>query len=121
MRERFVLWPGDADRWLLPAQLKQYLRLSCVPVLLILRPLPNLADPCNGHPVEFPRNATWSLLGCSDATTMGVDVEGVVNFLAAHGETMIGNVRHESFARRRAGRALAFQGLMPASVACEPR
>lgn len=90
--QRFILWPGDADRWLLPAQLKQYLRLSSVPVLLILRPLsvydvPHLADPCDGHPVEFPRDAAWSLLGCWDASTMGVDVEAVVNFLAEHEET----------------------------------
>merc|ERR1719188_654318 len=89
--EYFVLWPGHAKRWLLPAQLKSVFRLTTLPSLLILKPLsvydvPEIADPSTGLPVEFPRDTAWQLLGAWDVATSGVDEEMVVSFLMEHGE-----------------------------------
>merc|ERR1712050_301691 len=61
LSEYFIFWPGDAERWLVPAQLKEFLRLPKLPVLLVLQPLNVFeaevlpwGDPNSGAPVEFP-------------------------------------------------------------------
>jgi len=96
--EYFILWHGDADRWLVPVQFKQLFRLSSLPSLIVLRPLsvydvPEIADPCSGLPVEFPRDAAWCMLGTWDAASQGVDQEMILSFLAEHGDRSAEEVR----------------------------
>jgi len=96
--EYFFLWPGDAERWALPMQLRSLFRLTSLPSLLVLKPLsvydvPEVADPSTGLPVEFPIDTAWQLLGAWDATSSGVDEQLVVNFLAEHGERATEEIR----------------------------
>ncbi|CAJ1393201.1 unnamed protein product [Effrenium voratum] len=74
--EYFVLWPGDAEKWFLPMQLRDMLRLQ-LPSFLVLEPLSVFeaevfpwADPRSGAAVEFPGNCAWSFLGALEGTSI---------------------------------------------------
>lgn len=108
--EYFVLWPGHAERWLVPSQLRELLRLPAVPFLLVLRPLSVYeaeivpwADPRAGAAVEFPADSAWSLVGAWDVTVAGgTDEEGVLSFLSEHGDRVVEEERRRVEERTRA-------------------
>eukprot|EP00927_Polykrikos_kofoidii_P046802 TRINITY_DN40937_c0_g1_i1.p1 TRINITY_DN40937_c0_g1~~TRINITY_DN40937_c0_g1_i1.p1 ORF type:complete len:571 (+),score=98.13 TRINITY_DN40937_c0_g1_i1:69-1781(+) len=107
--EYFVLWPGHLERWLLPSQLQELLRLPVAPCLLVLRPL-NVyeaeivpwGDPRNGAAVEFPADSAWSLLGAWDVVSRGIDEEDVLSWLAEHGERATAEERQRVEDKQRA-------------------
>jgi len=103
--EYFVMWPGNAERWLFPKQLYQHLRLESLPSLLVLQPMSVFeaeilpwGDPRAGAPVEFPANSAWALLGCWSGAP---DEEAVVAFLSEHGERAAELERRREEARQR--------------------
>eukprot|EP00930_Biecheleria_cincta_P059385 TRINITY_DN45123_c0_g1_i1.p1 TRINITY_DN45123_c0_g1~~TRINITY_DN45123_c0_g1_i1.p1 ORF type:complete len:540 (-),score=141.73 TRINITY_DN45123_c0_g1_i1:43-1662(-) len=94
VNEYYVLWAGDAQRWLVPVQLRRVLRLEGLPALVVLKPLsvydvPQLGDPKTGVPVEFPLGSAWSLLGAWDSSSEGNDEQMILSFLGEHGDTSV--------------------------------
>ncbi|CAK9084092.1 unnamed protein product [Durusdinium trenchii] len=89
VKEYFVLWPGDADRWLLPVQLKEMLRLR-TPCFAVLEPLSVFEvevfpwSDARESANEFPINCAWSFLGALEGAEL---TEGaLMSFLAQHGD-----------------------------------
>ncbi|CAE8678960.1 unnamed protein product [Polarella glacialis] len=91
VQKYFVLWGGDAERWLVPVQLFQLLRSPTLPSLLVLKPLsvydvPGVGEASAGVPVEFPVGSAWVLLGGWDCASSGTSEGSLTAFLAEYGE-----------------------------------
>jgi len=109
LSEYYVLYPGDAERWLLPSRICEVLRWTSLPALLVLQPLSAYdtevlpwADPRAGAPVEFPADSAWAMLGSWDMSTAGVDQEAILSFLAEHGDRAKEQQRHRDLEQRGA-------------------
>ena len=72
-QEYFVLWPGDAEKWLVPLRLKEMLQLQ-LPCLVALEPLSLYAevfpwlDPRHSA-MEFPAGCAWAFRGAIEGRT----------------------------------------------------
>ncbi|CAL1153707.1 unnamed protein product [Cladocopium goreaui] len=92
VKEYFVFWPGDAEKWLLPVQLKEMLRLEA-PCFVILEPLSVYevevfpwSDPRHSA-VEWPIGCAWAFLGALQQPELSEDA--LMAFMSQHGDASV--------------------------------
>jgi len=104
VQEYFVLWPGNAEKWLVPVQLKEMLRLENLPCFVILEPLSVFevevfpwSDPRSGT-VEFPIDCAWNCLGVLHPPDLTEDT--LMTFLSQHGDAAKERQQHAEVRRQ---------------------